>query len=218
MTQHILPPALPAQLEQAERGEELVDMARATEEPLADWRFSGLDLAGGSLRDMRFERCEFSGCRFTGADLSRATFLDVVFKNCDFSALRAQSAYFCRCRWQGVKAMGAILTDCRLVHTVLEACTLVGANLTGASIEQARFEGSDFTECYFSECRHKALTVAEDIFVQTSFFGTPLAGLDFTTSRFEGVTVSDSGAELRGAVVTTEQAADLARVLGVIVR
>ena len=30
--------------------------------------------------------------------------------------------------------------------------------------------------------------------------------------------MSDSGAELRGAVVTVEQAADLARVLGVVVR
>lgn len=74
MVQHILPPALPARLEEAERGEELIDMARATEEAVADWRFCGLELSGGSLRDMRFERCEFSGCRFTGADLSRATF------------------------------------------------------------------------------------------------------------------------------------------------
>lgn len=218
MVQHILPPALPARLEEAERGEELIDMARATEEAVADWRFCGLELSGGSLRDMRFERCEFSGCRFTGADLSRATFLDTVFKNCDFSAVRGESVYFCRCCWQGIKAMGAIFTDCRLVHMVLENCTLVGANLTGASIEQARFSGSDFSESYFSECRHKALTVNEDTFVKTSFFGTPLAGLDFTTSRFEGVTVSDSGAELRGAVVTVEQAADLARVLGVVVR
>lgn len=218
MTQRILPPALPARLEQAERPEELIDMARVREEPLADWRFSGLALAGGSLRDMRFERCEFSGCRFTGADLSRATFLDVVFKNCDFSAVRAESVYFCRCRWQGVKAMGAILTDCRLVHTVWEGCALQGANLTGASIEQARFAESDFSESYFSECRHKAFTVEKDVFVKTSFFHTSLAGLDFTTSRFEGVTVSDGGVELRGAVVTVEQAADLARVLGVIVR
>ena len=128
MVQHILPPALPARLEEAERGEELIDMARATEEAVADWRFCGLELSGGSLRDMRFERCEFSGCRFTGADLSRATFLDTVFKNCDFSAVRGESVYFCRCRWQGIKAMGAIFTDCRLVHMVLENCTLVGAN------------------------------------------------------------------------------------------
>ena len=35
MVQHILPPALPARLEEAERGEELIDMARATEEAVA---------------------------------------------------------------------------------------------------------------------------------------------------------------------------------------
>ena len=175
VVQHILPLALPARLEEAERGEELIDMARATEEAVADWRFCGLELSGGSLQDMRFERCEFSGCRFTGADLSRATFLDTAFKNCDFSAVRAESVYFVAAAGRGSRPWGCF-TDCRLVHMVLESCTFVGANLTGASIEQARFSGSDFSESYFSECRHKAFTVNEDTFVKTSFFGTPLAG------------------------------------------
>lgn len=216
--QHILPPALPPRLEMAERPDELIDMARAQEEPLSNWRFSGMSLAGESLRDMRFERCEFSGCRLTGCDLSGATFLDVSFKNCDLSGVRADSVYFCRCSWQGVKAMGAVLTDCRLVHMVLTDCNLRSVNLTGASIEQAHFAGTDFTESYFSECRHKYLTVDKDVFVKTSFFKTSLSGLDFTTSRFEGVTVSAEGGELKGAVVSVEQAADLAKVLGVIVR
>lgn len=51
----------------------------------------------------------------------------------------------------------------------------------------------------------------------TSFFGTLLNGLDFTSSRMEGIVVSDTGKELRGAIVSVSQAADLARVLGLVI-
>ena len=72
----ILPPSLPERLETAERGEELVAMAAARQEPLTRWHFCGLDLCGETLREMRFERCLFEGCRFTGADLRAASFVD----------------------------------------------------------------------------------------------------------------------------------------------
>lgn len=214
----LLPPALPARLEAAERGEELVLMARAREEPLTGWQFSGLCLAGEALREMRFERCLFTGCRFTGAELAGTSFVDVQFKNCDLSAVRAPGIYLCRCRLEGVKALAAQLPDCRLAHVRLQNCIFAGANLTGASLEKVLLADCDFTGASLSECRHKGLALQTSRFVKTSFFKTPLAGLDFTSSQLEGAVVSDTGAELRGAVVNTAQAADLARVLGVVVR
>ncbi|WP_418718376.1 pentapeptide repeat-containing protein [Candidatus Allofournierella merdipullorum] len=214
----ILPPSLPDRPEPAERGEELVAMARATQEPLARWRFSGLDLCGEDLREMRFEQCVFEGCRFTGADLQGASFVDCLLKNCEFSAVRAGEAYFLRCRFQGVKALAASLPDCRLAHVQMTECNFTEANFTGASVEQARLEECDFSAASLAEWRHKGLSLAHSRFFRTSFFKTPLAGLDFTDSELEGVTVSDDAAELKGATVNVRQAAELARLLGVIVR
>ena len=48
-------------------------------------------------------------------------------------------------------------------------------------------------------------------------FGTKLAGLDFTSCNIEGLTVSDTGAELKGAKVDVWQAAMFAKLFGVIV-
>ncbi|MEG2204944.1 MAG: hypothetical protein RRY21_07270, partial [Oscillospiraceae bacterium] len=49
-----------------------------------------------------------------------------------------------------------------------------------------------------------------------SLFQTPLKGLDLTDCVLDGITVA--GSELRGATVTLFQAADLARLLGLIVK
>ncbi len=213
-----LPPALPDRLEPAERPEELVDMAKAMEEPVAGWHFTGMDLSGEDLREMRFQKCVFQSCRFTGCDLSGASFEDVVLRHCDLSGIKADRTYFCRCRLTDVKAAAANFIDCRLVHLELAESSLRGANLTGASIEQAHFAAVDLSDAWFSECRHKGLVLEECTLIRTSFFKTMLKGLDFTTSRMEGITVSNSGEELRGAIVNVQQAAELARVLGVVIR
>ena len=44
-----------------------------------------------------------------------------------------------------------------------------------------------------------------------------LAGLDFTSCNIEGLTVSDTGAELKGAKVDVWQAAMFAKLLGLII-
>ena len=49
------------------------------------------------------------------------------------------------------------------------------------------------------------------------FFGTKLSGLDFTSCNIEGLTVSDTGAELKGAKVDVWQAAMFAKLLGLII-
>lgn len=214
----ILPPSLPERLETAERGEELIAMAAARQEPLTRWRFCGLDLCGEDLREVRFGQCLFEGCRFTEAGLRAASFVDSELKNCELSAVQAAEVYFLRCRLRGVKALAASLPDCRLAHVRLEECNFTEANFTGASLENVRLEECDFSAASLSEWRHKGLSLAHSKFFRTSFFKTPLAGLDFTDSELEGVVVSDTATELKGAAVNVRQAAELARLLGVTVR
>ena len=57
----------------------------------------------------------------------------------------------------------------------------------------------------------------DDRFIGTSFFRTPLLGLDFSTCQLEGVALSDTMAEIYGTKMNVYQAAALARRLGVIV-
>ncbi|NLZ46321.1 MAG: pentapeptide repeat-containing protein, partial [Clostridiales bacterium] len=49
---------------------------------------------------------------------------------------------------------------------------------------------------------------------QVSFFKTPLFKIDFTSSEIDGIIVSNSFQELKGAIVTPYQASGLAKLLG----
>ena len=50
----------------------------------------------------------------------------------------------------------------------------------------------------------------------TELLHTPLKGIDFTSDDLEGIRVTIP--ELRGAIVTMEQASELAKLLGVEIR
>lgn len=214
----LLEPALPARLEPAERPEELVDMALARGDALTGWQITGADLTGMDLTELEVQGCLFQGCRFTGSNWHGARFSDVVFRNCECSALQAEDADFCRCRFENVKAMGASFAGSRLAHVRLENSNFRQANLTGALLQQVLWKQTDLSDAFLAQCRHKGLTFRECTLMSTSFFGTLLNGLDFTDSRMEGIVISDTGKELRGAIVNVSQAADLARVLGLVIR
>ena len=64
---------------------------------------------------------------------------------------------------------------------------------------------------------HAMKKLDDDRFIGTSFFRTALLGLDFTTCQLEGVSLSDTMAEIYGTKMNVYQAAALARRLGVIV-
>lgn len=48
-----------------------------------------------------------------------------------------------------------------------------------------------------------------------NFFETSLSGVNLTTDNIEGIGVSQSFSELRGAVISPEQACIIARMLGI---
>jgi uncharacterized protein YjbI with pentapeptide repeats len=67
-----------------------------------------------------------------------------------------------------------------------------------------------------SECKLINLELDYISFINTSFFKTPLKGIDFTGSKIDGMILS--GEELKGAIVSVYQASELAKLLGLIVK
>ena len=84
--------------------------------------------------------------------------------------------------------------------------------------KNVRFERCRLREASLTELRAKkgAFEVSGCDLARAVLFRTPLAGLDLTTCIIEGAALE--GPELRGAVVTAQQACELARLLGVIIK
>lgn len=62
------------------------------------------------------------------------------------------------------------------------------------------------------------MELAETDFTATSFFNTFLRGIDFSNCKIEGIKVSNNYKELYDVIVDVYQAADLAKLLGVMIK
>ena len=76
-------------------------------------------------------------------------------------------------------------------------------------------EECDCMRSVLSDCRIKNILWKNCRLEGANFFKTWLRGMDFTTCQLEGITVSDTFEELRGARVTNLQALELSRLLGI---
>lgn len=211
-------PCLPARLEQAERPEELIWMARHSGEALKGWSIVGANLAGEDLRELELEGCVLQGCRLTGCDLRESRWQDVVLRQCDVSGVQAGESSFCRVHWQDVKALGADLSNSGFHGLLMEDCRLERVNFSDSVFKFARMCRCNLTGAWFQECRHSQLEWENCTLVETNFFKTPLKGVDFTSSQMERPVLSDTAQELKGAIVSWEQAAQLAALLGLVIR
>lgn len=175
-------------------------------------------LEGASLRSISLKNVVLEGCRLLNCHLEKGDFTDVRFQACDFSGSNFTNASFGRCEWLNTKALGTIFCDNMIMHTTVQGCNLQYTNWDGARLDKVAILNSNLSDTQITGCNLKNIYLEETEFYKTNFFKTPLAGLNFTTCHLEGITVASGFEELQGAVVNAYQAADLAKLMGVIVR
>ena len=90
------------------------------------------------------------------------------------------------------------------------------ADFSSSLMENCSIRDCNFTEAFLSEIRLKKPTLKAVNFAGADFFKTLLKGIDLSDCIIDGITVSDTRNELRGAIVNAGQAIELAaRVLGI---
>ena len=213
-------PVLPAELRREADMEEAVRRALREEDDVRGCLFSGGALTQTAPDDwngtMEFRECVFENWRFSGCSMPRLGFVDAVFRGCDLSNLDLTGCSLLRCRFEDCKAVGLTLAEAKLRQVTFEQCGMRLANLSGCQCKGAGFfrcdlEGASMLGCAlgkapFDRCR----------LLDCNLCGTALSGIDFTTCDIGGWL--QGGGELRGAVVTPVQAAELARLLGVVIK
>lgn len=185
--------------------------------------------SGGELRGLRFEggaaeaaadRLSLEECtlrRVTLAgSLRGANLTDVRFEGCDLSNLRADGAVLMRVEFVRCKLLGLSLAGAVLNHVRFEGCGGRWIVLSGTRMRRVAFSGCDLTEAAMTDCLLAQTAFAECRFAGCDFSHTALAGIDLRGNELAGVRLSP--ADLRGAVVGVEQAADLLPLLGVEIR
>ncbi len=178
---------------------------------------SGESLGEGiDLSYYEFHGVELDHCSLVRVNLAKASFYDCTLTQCDFSNAVLSEAFFSRTRLVGCKLEGAQLNGAILRSSRFVDCMCRYLNLGEAKLEGAVLERCDLREAFLSEVRLRRKTKLQDCdFTRADFFRASLRGVDISSCTLTGIGVSTDRSELRGAVVSVEQAPELAALLGV---
>ena len=137
----------------------------------------------------------FEGCRFIGCAMDRSWLNRVDMRDCSAPGMSLLQA-----RLAQVSALSTDLSYANLSETLIDRLSLGNCKLREAALQRAKLKRVRWDACDLT---------------RIDVFGTPLAGIDVSGCAFAAPVLSGDFHELRGAVVSVEQALDVARLLGV---
>lgn len=211
-------PWMPEKLELIEETITLLLESKACEERIEEklWKKIAAcdeDFSTICISKVRFENCNFLDCSF-----KKGEFTDVIFQSCNFSNCDFDETYFNRCRFLSSKGIGTKFTGSSIQNVTIADSNFDYANFDASKLENFKIEHTELNSGNVTQCRCKNVVWDHVQLVNTSFFGTSLNKMDFTTCTIAGVVLSDDCRELKGAIVDLYQAAELAKRLGVVIK
>lgn len=197
--------------------QEAIERARREDDPYLEGicaKDDTIDMV--DLEFFEMHNVELEQCSLVNANLAKASLYDCTLVGCDLTGANLSEAYLARTRLVSCKLTGAVLTKAILRSTRLIDCQCRYLNASEAKLEGALLQGCDLRESFLNEVRlQKRSRLEQCSLVRADLFRTALKGVDLSTCDIAGITVSDTRAEMRGALISAEQAVDVATMLGV---
>jgi uncharacterized protein YjbI with pentapeptide repeats len=206
----IRPPTLPAQLEPRTL------TGLAANAVIEECRLDRSALARSKASSVRFDGVHMVGVALDESELANLVWQDVMCERCNLSMVN----------WRGAKLTRAVVRGCRvtggqLVEGELQSVRFVDCHIAYASFADTRFRQVVFESCQLREANFRGADLAGTRFVEcelqgADFAGAKLQGADSSSSNLDGITVG--AGDVRGLIVSRQQAADLVKLLGLVVR
>ncbi len=191
----------------AEMDDYLINETEFNKEIYKDEDFSGVD-----CRNVTFANVHLNKCKFINS-----TFIKVKFIGCDLSNSNLENSYFKDCEFIGSKCIGTNFVEARVLNCRLDGCLFKYSLFEKCRFEKVFAENCDFTEASLCEVNFKKFETGGCKFIKTNFFNTPLKDLDFSNDEFIAPILSVEAKELVRLKLNTAQAADMAKLLEIIV-
>ncbi|MGD0677768.1 MAG: pentapeptide repeat-containing protein [Polyangiaceae bacterium] len=179
-------------------------------------RIEGGAFSGSRCDSIRLEEVHIAACAFDDSKLTNVKWRDVLCERSTFSMIDWRGAAFTRaevhgCRLTGGKLVEAQLDDVRFIECHFDYGSFIDARLSRVAFEschlrEADFRGADLTGTSFVDCNLE----------RADFSRARLRRADVSRSTVTGMTAGP--ADVRGLVVSREQACSLAVLFGLIVR
>lgn len=153
--------------------------------------FAGSVVRSTKLRDVRLIRCDLSNTVLRGLEATRVEFID--------------------CRLTGIKAI-----ECRMEDVLFDRCEGAYAQFRDGAIRRGEFRDSRFTDADLAATALEDSQWIRTALTKADLRGAKLTGADLRGAAIDGILVN--APDVYGAIVTPDQAMDLARLLGLVIR
>ncbi len=174
----------------------------------AELSLAGIDIdpAGSDIKLHTYKKSRLIGSH------PKLILRDTTLETCDLRNtalmdLQASRVVIRDCQLLGVDVSGATLRDLVCIN-----CQIRLGRAFGAKFERCWFENCDLREAEFEESRFERVSFRGCDLRQARLLRSPLRHVDFRGSRVEGIAVGPE--ELRGAVITPDQADVFAAAMG----
>lgn len=179
-----------------------------------------VEISNQIWEDFYKEEFEFDGCSLKKVDLTSSkdtnfSFIDSKLEFCDCSNLSLSFKSVIRCHFLDCKFVGLDLSEELVKDVVFESCDFTLSNFSNIQFQNVIFKNCKFLDTRFFSCRFKEVEFLESMLDHIEVFRSPLTGVDLSTSTLVGgkFCVED----LKGAIVNSEQALVLAKLLGIVI-
>ena len=201
-----------------EEEEESLDVLLMAEDADISGCVFACETLSGSFGHAEFERCTFRQVSFADTRWARASFDGCTFSSCDFTGAHMARSFLRDCRLSDCRFTGADFHGSYIERVSFRSCLLGYANLSESKAQHVKFVSSALREASLDHMKAKSLAFEDADLTRAELFGTSLKGCDLSSSTIDGIRISDTFAELKGASVSLEQAPAVLSVLGVRVK
>ena len=180
--------------------------------------FSGETHTGEAFSFHTFSDCVFSNQTYTDCDFSSAVFTSCTFETCTFISCRMPECLIDGCSFTDSKLMGVTLEGARIRKSIFLRVNFSYSDLSSMRLQDVEITSSSLEETGFTDVTHKRVRIHNSNLCCAVLTGTSLRDLSLTGSSLDGIFLSDSMKEVRGAELDISQAVDIVKLLGVTVK
>ncbi len=180
---------------------------------------TGECLEGMDFRESRFFQITLTGSNLKMADFAGSTFDHASFLACDFSRATFHGSHFKDCTFEGCKMEAVDYSRCIFTHTTWKETNMRYAIMENAVLKK----GCSFLKYNMEEMTLCHMKLAKTLWETCNLQRANLTGTSFSEQNLAGsslghISLSCDYHELRGMEVDIATAADIATLLGVILR
>ncbi len=168
------------------------------------------------INRMRFDQVVFKNVTFMDVTFTNIELTDVIFEKCDLSNTDFSGGAIHRVEFIESKLVGLNLTEATFGNVVFDNCYANLSSFGYASLKNVKFERCSLRNGDFFECKFNKIDFTDCDLVEANFTNTSLDGIDLSSCKIDQLSLSPG--DLKGCVVSSEQAIAFARLLGIVIK